>query len=151
MIPFKEGNMDKTKRRGFSILIAVLFLICIALLIAFFFPRGDTRQVAEDFSQANAYTEQELDRMSRQVFSHFRQNFKNCTLDTLTYEKEDEAMFDSEAKRYDAYAAVILRSDFTVHEDADPSFISGKNTDWKWIFIKKHENSSWKLAGWGYL
>ena len=36
--------MDKTKRRGFSILIAALFLICIALLIAFFFPRGDTRQ-----------------------------------------------------------------------------------------------------------
>lgn len=135
------------------IIISTVFVLLVTGLLSFYFfygKEGHVNGTARTIGSSECFTPDELNMAADFVTEHFRQNYKGCKLQTLTFDEQHSER--AKGNNYNSPDTIVLFSDFTVYPTSGtPENYARKNHDFNWI-LRKNENdvNGWELLTWGY-
>lgn len=97
------------------------------------------------------YSQEDIQQAMDIVVEHFTKEFKGCDLQELWYDEAFSEKYAQDwAEQYEAEEAIILLSNFYVHEHGAEGCFNPDYTykDWSWILVR--DEGDWELKTWGY-
>ena len=137
--------------------LAVIIFTAIVLLAAgmflfynFYGKEGHVEHAERTIGSSEHFTNDELNMAADFVTEYFRQNFKGCKLQSLTFDEQRSER--AKGNNYNSPDTIVLLSDFIVYPTSGtPENYARKNHDFNWI-LRRDENgvNGWELLTWGY-
>lgn len=139
-------------KKRIPIICAVLMFLVAGWLSFYYFygKEGHVNGTERTIGSSEHFTEDELNMAADFVTEYFRQNFKGCKLQTLTFDEQRSER--AKGSNYNSPDNIVLFSDFTVYPTTGtPENYPRKNHDFEWI-LRKDDNGvyGWELLTWGY-
>ncbi|MCD1025532.1 hypothetical protein [Enterococcus sp. SMC-9] len=135
-------------------MLVVFGIVALALLLlSFYKPAGKAESVKEDFASSKHYSEKEIQAAAEVVKGGFSEVFKNCRLDTLSYQEKLQkyARLKSEKEVAPKTEYLLLTSTLYVgpagYENLRPNTFY---RDWCW-YLKRIDKGEWQLYYFGNL
>ena len=137
------------KLRLFPIILLVMVLLCSC-------SEGKTENAKIDCEKSQLYSQSDMDLAIGKIFSEFKEEFEDCTMDLITYAGDELARDEldycnslADEKIYDE--CIVSYSDFhTSYFSENPVLAAGQNyTDYKW-YLARTKGGKWDLLTWGY-
>ena len=137
-------------------LIAIIFTVIVLLAAGalsfyhFYGKEGHVEHVQCTIGSSEHFTQDELNTAADFITEHFRQTFKGCKLQSLTFDEQRSER--AKGNNYNSPDTLVLLSDFTVYPTSGtPENYARKNHDFNWI-LRRDENgvNGWELLTWGY-
>ena len=139
------------KKQILIICSVVVLLVTGGLLFCYFYGQeGHVKHAERTLGSSEHFTKDELNMAADFVTEYFRQNFKGCKLQSLTFDEQRSER--AKGSGYNSTDTIVLFSDFIAYPTSGtPENIAIKNHDFDWI-LRKDENgvNGWKLLTWGY-
>ena len=136
-----------------AIIIFTVIVLLAAGMFSFYFiygKEGHVKRVERTIGSSEHFTNDELNGAADFITEYFRQNFKGCKLQSLTFDEQRSER--AKGNNYNSPDTIVLLSDFTVYPTSGtPENYARKNHDFNWI-LRRDENSvnGWELLTWGY-
>ena len=137
------------KKKTFVILLVLVILVEVLL---YFLPNGgDVRIVRQEIGDSECFTAEEIHGAMQIAQDHFRKEFDDCTLLTITYDEEySDRLASGWAENYGAEESIVLYSSFYVGANAEACFNPNSTySKWQWI-LTRNQGEDWILQTWGY-
>ena len=137
------------KKKFFVIL---LVLVILGVVLLYFLPTGgDVRIVRQEIGDSASFSAEEIHGAMETAQEHFRKEFDDCTLLTITYDEEySDRLAPGWAENYGAEEAIVLYSSFWVGANAEACFNPNSTySKWQWI-LTRNRGEDWVLQTWGY-
>lgn len=138
-------------------IIGVVLIVIVALSVFLIisgvtnFSRKGIEYTISMYDDNPTYSEKEVEEAFTVVEKYFKQNFKGCTLESLSYD-EDYSLEESEEwmKQYAADEVIVLMSGFTTDARGGDGSLDSNSTyeDWKWVLTRSN-GGPWTLQTWG--
>ena len=140
------------KKRILIICSVLVFLAAgVGLSFYYFYGReGHVNGTERTIGSAEHFTQDELNMAADFVTEYFRQNFKGCKLQSLTFDEQRSER--AKGNNYNSPDSIVLFSDWIAYPTVGtPENYARNNHDFEWI-LRKDENdvNGWELLTWGY-
>ena len=140
-------------KKRLLIICSVLVFLAVGGGLSFYYfygREGHVNGTTRTIGSSEHFTQDELNMAADFVTEHFRQNYKGCKLQSLTFDEQRSER--AKGNSYNSPDIIVLLSDFTVYPTSGtPENYARKNHDFNWI-LRKNENdvNGWELLTWGY-
>lgn len=137
--------------------LAVIIFALIILLAAgvfsfyhFYGKEGHVKHAERTIGSSEHFTNDEVNAAADFVTEYFRQNYKGCKLQSLTFDEQRSER--AKGSGYNSPDTIVLFSDFKAYPTSGtPDNLVMKNHNFGWI-LRKDDNgvNGWELLTWGY-